>query len=383
MATDYDILHRLYIERLTGTISPEDRALLKSRLEDDLQAKKIWEELQAEGNDSDIQQFLDSLRPEEELTRLKGAFLRVPGKKAAVRLMTRYAAAAAILILLMAGAWWIWFKNRKITDNQAIASLIKQNKSTVHLQIGTGQVIDLQDKRKEAQLKVGATTLSIDSNKLSFSSADTALNLLSIPQGESYAITLADGSSVLLNADSRLRFPFRFTQSTREVYLEGEAYFKVAKDDKHPFIVHTPLTKVEVMGTEFDINTYKKGVVSTALIEGKVRTAQPDGGLEKTLLPGQAALYNITEGFNIEPIDRDDVLAWMKGVYYFHDLSFDDLAGAISRIYGVAITFDNTSIGNRSVSGVMDKNNLPELLEDLRSTAGIKYYYSGKTLHIY
>ncbi|MEX6691004.1 FecR domain-containing protein [Danxiaibacter flavus] len=383
MATDPNILHRLYIEKLAGTISQEEEAWLKDRLETDPESKQIWEQLEREGEDMNIQGFLDQLHPEEELEQLKRSMLSHPVRKPRVRRLVTLAAAAAVLILLVATAKWMFFTDRKITDNRAIASLIKEKKGTVHLRLATGNDIDLKDKAQGEQLKLGNTTLNLDSNKLGFSSTDTAFNLLSIPQGETYTINLSDGTSITLNADSKLRFPFKFVNATREVYLEGEAFFKVAKDSRHPFIVHTPLTNVEVLGTQFNVNTYQKGTVATALVEGKVRTGIPGGDKQQELAPGQAAIFNASKGFNIENFDTDDVTSWLNGIYYFHDLSFHELAESISRIYGVTISFDDPLIEKKSVSGVMDKNNFPELLQDLKSTVGIKYYYAGNTLHFY
>jgi len=382
MAKDYDLLYRLYIERLAGTISREEEHLLQHTLYDDPQAKAIWEELEQEGKKTGVQEFVDAIQPEEALEQFREAKLKRERKKRIHRIRF-IAAAAAILAFIISGSIWLFSENKRITDNQAIALQIKKNKSAVQLQTGSGQVIDLTDSVYTGEMKLGSTVLNIESNGLHFNSSDTVLNQIAVPGGGSYMLTLSDGTVVTLNADSKFKFPFRFGNATRDVYIEGEAYFKVAKDRVHPFIVHTPLTKVEVVGTAFNINTYTKGTVTTALIEGQVRTTPANGGADQAVLPGHAAVYNAGTGFNITTIDTDDVTAWMKGLYYFHDVSLQELISSMSRIYGVTITIDNASTLGKSVSGVMNKENLPELLDDLRSTTGIQYYYAGKTLHIY
>ncbi len=377
MTLDYDKIFVLYLESLTGTISPEDAVLLRQQLRTDGSVRKIWEQLEREGQTPEMQQFLDRLDPEAELRRLKEK-IQLANNKAPLRIGRMIAVAAAVLALVFAG--YFLFKERKITDTGAIAARIRENKGSIHLRLASGESIDLN--RSNEQLTLGHTTLNLDSSGLDFSSSDTASNLLSIPRGETYTLTLSDGTVVTLNADSKLRFPFRFGSHTRDVYLEGEAYFKVAKDSRHPFIVRTPLTEIEVVGTEFNVNTYKTGTVSTALIEGKVLTGVP-GGADQPLQPGYAAIYNTSGGFKIEEVDTDDIVAWVKGVYYFHNLPFHDLVTMMERSYGVAITTDSPALANKTVSGLMDKNNLPELLEDLKTTLGIKYHYSGHTLHIY
>lgn len=379
MTLDYDKIFVLYLESVTGTISSEDAVLLRQQLRTDGSVRKIWEQLEREGQTPEMQQFLDRLDPEAALRSLKERMQPVMVVKSPARRIRRVVAVAAALVIL-AFAGYFLFNGRKITDNGTIASLIRKNRGAVHLRLGTGESIDLN--RSDEKLTVGNTTLNLDSSGLGFSSSDTAANLLSVPRGENYTLTLSDGTVVTLNADSRLRFPFRFGNHTRDVYLEGEAYFKVAKDSRHPFIVRTPLTEIEVVGTEFNVNTYKAGTVSTALIEGKVLTGVP-GGAGQALQPGYAAVYNTSGGFKIEEVDTEDIVAWVKGVYYFHNLPFHELVTIMSRFYGVAIATDSPALASKTVSGLMDKNNLPELLEDLKTTVGIKYHYSGHTLHIY
>lgn len=382
MTTTIDILKRLYTEKLTDTISQEEDAWLEDLLQHDPEARSKWDQLVLDGQNCKLPSFLDELKPEEELQSLKYSMLNKSAAPPRILRVSTVAAAVVGLMLLGVGTKWLFFSNSKITDDRNIASLIKQNKSKVRLQLAMGKEIDLQDRTKGNKVTVGNTTLDLDSNKLGFHSVDTSLNTLSTPQGEMYAVKLSDGTIVTLNAASRLRFPFAFNGSTREVYLEGEGCFQVARDSRRPFIVKTALTEVEVLGTVFNVNTYEKGQIATALVEGKVRT-RPTGGESQTLQPGQAAIYNASKGLSIEEIDKDDVISWTRGMYYFHDLTFQELSDAISRIYGVKVSFDPALAQNNAISGAMDRNNLPELLEDLKSTVGVKYYYAAQKLYFY
>ncbi|WP_169818741.1 FecR family protein [Niabella ginsenosidivorans] len=372
----------LYLESVAGTISPEDTAFLKQQLAADMLAKKFWEQLEQEGNIMALPVFINSINPQNEQKSLKEMMAaRLQKRTTRYRRIQRMVATAAAIMVLFAAAWFFMAKNKKVTDTQTIASLVRENRSSVSLKLGSGETVDLKSQA-DRKIAVGNTILDMDPKSLHFSSADTSVNLLTIPQGENYTLTLSDGTVVTLNAETKLKFPFRFGAATRDVYLDGEAYFKVAKDSKHPFIVHTPLTKVEVAGTEFNINTYAKSTVSTVLVEGKVLTEAPGGGPRIPLQPGHAAIYNVQKGFNVEAIDTDDVVAWTRGVYYFHDLPFYELAEKMTRVYGVPVKADNPALAGRSVSGIMDRNNLPELLQDLKATVGIDFYYTGKVLHI-
>mgnify|MGYP001555136261 CR=1 FL=1 len=381
MAVDYDKIFMLFIEQSAGTISPEDAAFLEQQLSANVSAKKFWEQLESDGKEISLSEYIDHLDPLTEQAQLKGTIASNREHKIVrSRKIRRGISAAAIIIILFSSGWFFYTKNKKITDTKEIVSLVSENKNAVSLQLATGKTVALDNKTAQ-QVTVDNAVLNVDKQSLQFTSSDTTVNLLTIPQGENYSITLSDGTVVTLNAASSLKFPFHFGNGTRDVYLEGEAYFKVAKDRQHPFIVHTTLTKVEVVGTQFDVNTYHPNTVSTALIEGKVLTEASDGK-PIPLEPGHAAVYSASKGFDVEAIDTDDVISWMKGIYYFHDLSFDDLTEKMERVYGVTIRIDNPSIAAKSVSGVMDRNNLTDLLQDLKTTTGINYYYATKELHI-
>lgn len=381
MAFDYDKIFMLYIEQSTGTISPEDAAFLEQQLTANLSVKKFWDQLENDSKEIDLPDYIYNLDPIAGKAALTETIAANRERKTVrTRKIRRNISAAAAIIILFSSGWFFYAKNKKITDTREIVSLVSENKKTVNLQFATGKIVVLNNNTAQ-HVTVDNATLNINKQSLQFTSSDTAVNLLTIPQGENYSLTLSDGTIVTLNAASSLRFPFHFGYGTRDVYLEGEAYFKVAKDRKHPFIVHTPLTKVEVVGTEFDVNTYRANTIATSLIEGKVLTEASDGK-RIPLEPGHAAVYNTAKGFDIESIDTDDVVSWMKGIYYFHDLPFDELASKMERVYGVAVKIDNPSINLKSVSGVMDKNNLAELLQDLKTTTGVNYYYTAKELHI-
>ena len=382
MTLDRERIVNLYFEQLSGAISQEDAVYLEDVLKNDTAARDLWTQLDQKGQQIGMSRFLDQLNPQQELDRLKSRINPGNAMLPAKNKIYKWISVAALFLIIAGSAFWLFYKNgRKITNAQSIATLVEKNKNAIQLRMASGESIDLKTGQPQKELVVNGTVLNIDKARLQFQSGDTATNLLMIPQGQQYSLTLSDGTEVTLNADSRLRFPFHFYGQTREVYLQGEAFFKVAKDSKHPFIVHTPLTKVQVVGTQFNINTYKAGKVATSLLEGKVITGFP-GGADRVLLPGHAAVYEGGTNFQIEDIDPDDVTGWMKGIVYFHDMPFHDLLALISRSYGITASLDNAALANRSVSGVLDRGNLPELLEDLKTTLGIKFYYSGKTLHI-
>ncbi|WP_431198411.1 FecR family protein [Mucilaginibacter sp. P25] len=167
--------------------------------------------------------------------------------------------------------------------------LLQKNLKTpsIELRLANGEHINLSDTSKKvinmsfAHLKKGVNGLSyqVDNSK------NEEWSTLLIPSKLNYRIVLSDGTQVWLNSVSSLRFPFSFLGKTREVYLTGEAFFKVAKNAAHPFIVHTGQTDVKVLGTEFNVNTYHADEIVTSLVEGSVSTS---GGISKKCFYNQA-----------------------------------------------------------------------------------------------
>lgn len=117
-------------------------------------------------------------------------------------------------------------------------------------------------------------------------------NTIATPRGKDFTITLSDGTQVMLNAESSLRYPTTFTGSNRSVELKGEAFFTVAKDCKHPFIVHTTNTTTIVTGTKFNFRAYDNSAPHVTLIEGSVSVKSNDSRQELKLKPGEDASFS-------------------------------------------------------------------------------------------
>jgi len=138
---------------------------------------------------------------------------------------------------------------------------------------------------------------------------------------------------------------------------------------------------VKVLGTSFNVNTYEKGHVRTALVEGRVIASRPDGQ-HMALSPGYVAEYHVSNGFSSTTFEQDDELSWINGVYYFHDMPIERLTRLASRCYGLNIIINKEKFAGQSLTGVLERGKLPEFLNDLATTAHIKYYYSNKDLYL-
>ena len=190
----------------------------------------------------------------------------------------------------------------------------------------------------------------------------TAYYTLNVPYGAEYDLVLPDGSKVYLNAGSVLRYPERFNDTRREVFLSGEAYLEVVHNEEHPFVVRTRDIAVRVLGTVFNINAYPDNKwVKTTLVEGKVETQCGDRHI--TMEPGTQVAYD-KEAHETAyfPVNTHLYTSWKDGYYDFENMELGELAQILSRWYDVQIEFAR-----------------PELRE-LRFSGRLKRYDSAETL---
>ena len=168
-------------------------------------------------------------------------------------------------------------------------------------------------------------------------------NVVSIPRGQVYKLTLSDGTEVWMNASSYLSFPTRFTGPRREVKLEGEAYFKVAHDAKHPFIIKTNGMTTEVLGTEFNIKAYSGSEAHVTLVRGSVKVHLPQADQEVVLTPGDDIAYNGTN-YTVQQTDISYYTQWMEGYFYYDNVSLTDVLKDLGRWYNVTIALEQDSL---------------------------------------
>jgi ferric-dicitrate binding protein FerR (iron transport regulator) len=178
------------------------------------------------------------------------------------------------------------------------------------------------------------------------------LSVLHIAGGQKKQITLADGTTIWLNAGSELKYPPSFVGHTREVYLSGEAYFDVYHDAAKPFIIHTGKVTTTVLGTAFDIKEYKNAhLIVVTVIRGKVSVAKDTRRLA-ILTPDQQISFNTAnEQVVLRHIDAGQVTAWEKIDLHFEDVTFAEAARQLEKRFNVKINFTNERIKNCRFSG--------------------------------
>lgn len=152
-----------------------------------------------------------------------------------------------------------------------------------------------------------------------------------------FKIILPDSSEVWLNAESTIEFPVAFQQGERRVLLHGEAYFKVARNEQMPFVVHTDRMKVSVLGTEFNLRAYDANASSVALVKGSVQVYSEQG--QVLLAPGQEAQCTPEGAVHVHAIDPYGVTQWTEGLFYFDEMPLVEVLKELGRWYNLGVVF--------------------------------------------
>lgn len=217
-------------------------------------------------------------------------------------------------------------------------------------------------------------------------SEDIHVKSLATLRGGEFKVTLEDGTEVWLNAESRLIYPETFGEGDRRVEVEGEAYFKVAKDEMHPFYVETAGQLVRVVGTEFDIHSYPEDAeVTTTLVSGSIalKPAQSNGA-ELTLTPGHQSHFDKQSmAATVKTVDTEVVTSWRSGKFVFENQTFEQIMKTLSRWYDFDYRFSNEELSQMQFMGSVPRyGTFSEVLQILEASGGIKFRQKGKTILI-
>ncbi|MBS0027322.1 FecR family protein [Chitinophaga sp. 22321] len=384
MTSDKQHTDQLMLEKLTGMISPEDDHTLRRLMAADPALKDAFSRMQEQLHTPAAKQYLRQLDETQLWEKRKHLF-----QKGNIRHMrVLYRGAAAGLLLLLGSALYL-FLSREQQPHPLAGVKPAATANNVILQMANGQTIVLSDTAQSALLNIGAAQMRVSPKSLQYESADAnapmAMNLLQVPAGKDYKLTLPDSTEIWLNAMSEIRFPVSFNGPTREVFVNGEAYFSVSKDINRPFIVHTGQFSVNVLGTAFNINTYSSNSPRLSLSSGKVALKSKTGNQSVQLSPGYEATYNSQQnnGFRVDAFNARNTLAWMEGKYYFRNTTLKEIAMVIRRLFDVTVQFNTAGVENMNVSGVLTKKDgLPEFMDNLSKTTDIKYQLNGSVLQI-
>lgn len=206
---------------------------------------------------------------------------------------------------------------------------------------------------------------------------------ISTPRGKSYKVILRDGTMVLMNADSKLTFPTAFEGNQRVVKLVGEAYFKVSKDAKHPFIVQTEKVMTRVLGTEFNLRAYPAADTHVTLITGSVIVNNRANNKQVKLVPGQDASLRNGQDFDVTVVDTDYYVQWKDGFFYFDNLPLVEVMKELGRWYNVDIEIRDNSLMSYRLHFIAERQaSIDQVVENLNGFGYISVVRKGQKIII-
>lgn len=309
--------------------------------------------------------------------------------KGRVFTMQRIAAAASILLFLFFGAYFL--RGKKVKNTQV--AQIQQHDARpggfkATLTLSNGKQISLNEAKKGVIAKDNEAVIQkTDSGAVVYNAGsqanghEIAYNTITTPRGGMWPVVLPDGSKVMLNAATTLRYPVSFSGNERVVELDGEAYFEVVHNAAKPFKVKSNGQIVEDLGTHFNINAYHdEPAITTTLLQGSVRITK--NNIVTTIKPGEEAVWkDHASRFKIDKVDVDDAVAWKNGLFQFDHSSIAAIMRQTSRWYDVDISYEG-NIPPVTFSGNLQRNVAASVLLDELRVTGIHFRIEGKRLTV-
>ena len=395
MSKSIDHIRKLLEKLHYNSATEEEIDELQSLLEASANEEGIVPLLKNDWNESKM------VFTEEQIEELAGSILseihsRTPSQVLKNKPFNRswWMAAASVIILLGAGTWF-WFSKEKKADPIITATIPDAPPG------GEGAILTLADGRQMVLDSISngvianqeGSAVTLNNGQLAYRSADgsdgeIAYNTMTTPRGRQFQLLLSDGTRVWLNAASSIKFPTAFAGNTRTVTISGEAYFEVNKRTAKPFIVNIGnKARIEVLGTNFNVNAYEnEESIKTTLLTGSVKMVSAGAQTGVILKPAEQGQLENIPGKNkirvVGDVDLEKVMAWKNGAFNFEGLELKEVLRQLERWYDIDVVY-RSSPSPMKYRGGMDRNvKLSDILEVFREM-GLKYEWDGKTLTIY
>lgn len=298
--------------------------------------------------------------------------------------------AAAIAIIIIGAGLFYYHQQTSPEDQHSVAGYagdIAPGKQGATLTLANGKKIRLTETQNgELAREAGVVITKSAGGQLIYEIKDRSgelnkYNTLTTAKGETYQVRLPDGSLVWMNAASSLTYAAGLLEDgTRKIKLDGEAYFQVAKDKRHPFIVESRGQRIEVLGTHFNVNAYgDELLIKTTLLEGRVKVS--DKHIEKILLPGFEAI-NTGNNITVDKADTELAVAWKNNNFVFANERIETVMKMVERWYDVEIVYEGTMPEDRFRGGVSRFDNISKVLNILESTGLVHFKVKNRSVYV-
>jgi ferric-dicitrate binding protein FerR (iron transport regulator) len=354
---EYDRMIKLWANRILGRdLSPEDEVSLNQWLRGPESKAFTQQEFNKERLAEAIKSLseVDKSRMDRKMDIRMGEQFRTPK----IRIFLPYVAAASVIGIL-AGAMWLNQRKKDIKiAAQTANTIILPATDKARLRLTNGKILYL-DSTKNGQIGVqGKLAITKSGGRIVYkalgddNSQSGGDNVLSVPRGGQFSLTLPDGTQVWLNSSSDITYPVAF-DAERRVKLTGEAFFSVARDAKKPFFVETPHGTIQVLGTSFNLKAYSDdSTEATTLVDGKVKVESNEKAL--ILQPGEQAFQKAGTLTLTHP-NVQAVTAWRRGFFSLQDADIQDIMKEFSRFYDVQVVFRG-AISSEKYTGLVGRD---------------------------
>lgn len=339
--------------------------------------------------------FKDYLTTKSGAVVHKTDMASVTRKNSSGRMLKRYrylAGYAAVGIILIACGIFYWINQPVEEKREAVfAYQIEAGTTGARLTMADGKVVNIIKDQTFLLKEADGTVIMTDSAGIDYVAHEVkdekeVRNTIRTLTGMEYTLTLSDGTKIYLNAESEINFPVSFRGAQRMVELSGEAYFEVAKDTEHPFVVKTRDLSVKVLGTSFNLRAYEneKEVVTT-LAEGKVQVF--DGRKFEDIIPGEQVVYEkATRGMRVNQVDVSRYTAWRDGKFIFRNERLEDIMMYLARWYNVQYKFMDDKVKDMRIGAKLNRySDMNPIIEMLKTNAEMSvvlvdsvYYISSR-----
>ncbi len=385
---DNTIPARLIYRKIEGKLSAVEEERFETWLKEGREHREYYERMRRMYQQENIQEIaIGKIQDAWEMfeKRVQGR-LRVKRKR---YWMWGVSVAASVVVVFCLIIYYHLDTEQKV--NIAVQNIVPGQYNAI-LEMADGATYHLGGQQGSLQEKTGRQ-IKIDTSLVSYlpvgdkqeTPKEVVYNKLSIPRGGEYRIELEDGTKIWMNSESRLRYPVAFFNDTREVYLEGEAYFEVQRDVNRPFIVHSGEQKVTVLGTSFGISCYASEVNDyTTLVSGKVKVDFKRGKQSFVLEPGKQVAYDKKSGIATErKVDVAEFVAWKNGKYVFKQKCLEDILSTLSRWYDFEVFYQNEDVKEILFSGELRRfDDFNYLLRLIERTSDVKFIIDKKVVRV-
>jgi len=387
-----EYLRALYPKLVNGSLTTDELAWLENYFNTG-EPEVLYELIRAELSLTDEVAPAANQQEQTVLDQVFGRVLSGIHKMASAqprRLWPRYAAAASIILALSVGGYFLLHKHTSLQTAQNRQHDLSPGTNKAILKTGYGQTFVLNTVQNGTLQKQGNLAINkISAAQLTYNAVGISQNpeqqivydtLTNPCGGANYNLKLADGTRILLNAATIIRYPENFTGNQRQVELiSGEAYIEVVHNAQMPFRLITHNLVVNDIGTHFNISAYDDdNSMRATLTEGSIRVTR--NGASVLLKPGQEMVTAYHNGaMTVKPADMEETLAWTNGLFHFDHTDLQTVMRQLSRWYNVQVVYEG-QVPNYAINGEIYRNLKASQLFEGLNYSKVKFRIEGNKI---